>query len=93
MFGSETWTRLSTGATPDGEPYVVVRRDRTTAFQRATVWILVKRGTGKGPRWYNAGPLVVIDSDTRLIKFPEKKGVRLSDSRTDQILIALAEAE
>ena len=74
----ERWEAVGV-ATDKGDPIVYVAREKHDYEYRMTVWKLVKRvGT-----WYSLGQWV---SQGRWRQFPEKGGIRLSDSRIDRLL-------
>jgi hypothetical protein len=84
---TDRWETIGTGTDDEtGLPVVYVARERVDAAKRLTVWKLVKR-PGKG--WYSIGQWISLG---RFRRFPEKFGVKLSDSITDQTLIAYADA-
>lgn len=79
----EEWNRISR-TTENGRPACVVARQKTDVTQRLTAWKLVKHGDV----WYSEGQWI---SEGRYRRFPEKRGVRLSDSKLDKILRDYAE--
>lgn len=80
----ERWEAIGKGTDPEsGLPMVFVAREKTDFERRLTVWKLVKRPNA----WYSVGQWI---SQGRWRRFPETNGVRLSDSRIDQILRSYA---
>lgn len=77
----------SRGTTPEGLPCAVVARE---CEGRKTTYFLVQRETNRGPKWFSTGPQQVSNGTVRF--FPEKKGVRLTDSRLDRTLNEIASA-
>lgn len=77
----------SRGTTPEGLPCAFVTR---MCEGRRTTYFLVQRSTSKGPRWFSCGPQQISTGETRF--FPEKNGVRLTDSKLDRALVGAVEA-
>jgi hypothetical protein len=75
----ERWGLVGTGYDEDGLPMVLVAREKTDYTDRWTIWRLVQRPNG----WYNTGQYI---SSNLFRRTPEPKGVKLSDSRIDNIL-------
>lgn len=82
---SDSYERESTGVTPEGLACAVVLRQ---CEGRSTRFFLTERPTKKGPRWFSVGPQQVSNGQVRF--FPEKKGVRLTDSKMDRALLGAA---
>lgn len=82
-----TYVQESKGTTPEGLPCAVISRE---CEGRRTVFFLVKRDTNQGPKWFSTGPQQTSDGKVRF--FPERRGVRLTDSRLDRTLHDMAEA-
>lgn len=81
----ERWGLLYRGRDPDtGYPMVLVAREKVDCAARLTVWKLVKRPNG----WHNVGQWI---SQGRWRGYPEKNGVKLTDSRIDTALRTYAE--
>lgn len=87
MLFDQTYKRESKGKTPEGLPCAVVSRE---CEGRRTVYFLVKRQTKRGPQWFSCGPQQISTGEVRF--FPERRGVRLTDSCLDRTLHDLAEA-
>lgn len=66
---------------PTGLRMVLVARIKSDTEERLTVWKIVYR-PGKG--WYSVAQWI---SKGQWRRFPEKYGVKLSDSKTDQALL------
>lgn len=69
---------------PTGLRMVLVARIREDTQERLTVWKIVYR-PGKG--WYSVGQWI---SKGMWRRFPEKYGVKLTDSKIDQTLLKIA---
>lgn len=77
---TERWDRVGEGIDADeGLPFVLVARIKNDGQERVTIWKLIERPNG----WYNLGQYI---SANLFRRYPEKKGVKLSDSRIDTIL-------
>lgn len=63
---------------------VYVAREKIDPVSRLTVWKLLLRDNGS---WYSVGQWI---SKGVFRRFPEPKGVKLSDSQTDQTLLKYA---
>lgn len=82
----ERWELVGKGRDIEtGLPMVLVAREKEDPRLRMTVWKLLKRPNG----WYSVGQWI---SKGRWRSFPETNGVKLSDSRIDQILLEFANA-
>ena len=83
----ETWHLLTQATDPDtGLPMALVARQKHSVTDRLTVWKLAKRSGA----WYNAAQWV---SKGYWRTYPEKNGVKLTDSRIDRMLKQYAEGE
>lgn len=81
----ERWELVGKGRDQEtGLPMVLVAREKEDPTLRLTVWKLLKRPNGA---WYSVGQWI---SKGCWRSFPEKNGVKLSDSRIDQILLGYA---
>lgn len=80
---NEAWELLAR-TTEDGRDVALVARVRHPDHERVTMWKLVRYADG----WRSVGQWI---SKGCYRKFPEARGVKLSHSRTDQILLKLAE--
>lgn len=83
MLVPERWELIGK-AVEDELPVAYVAREKTDFCQRLTVWKLVLREGS----WYSVGQWI---STGRWREFPEKGGVRLSDSRIDRTLLRYAQ--
>lgn len=81
----ERWKRVSKKVDPaTGMLTVLVTRKRDNCpFDRVTTWKLVLHPNG----WYSEGQFI---STGKYRRFPEARGVKLTDSRTDRMLANLA---
>lgn len=78
----ERWEAIGKGE-EHGLSVVYVAREKTDCEPRITVWKLVQRPRG----WYSVGQWI---SKGLYRTFPEKLGVKLSDSKIDQRLLHYA---
>lgn len=77
---TERWEKVGEGIDADEAlPYVLVARIKNDGEQRVTIWKLIQRPNG----WYNLGQYV---SKGVFRRYPERRGVKLTDSRIDCIL-------
>lgn len=81
----EAWEFVGRGKDPETDlPMVMVARQKYDGqHDRMTIWKLVQRTNG----WYSVGQFI---SKGVYRKFPETNGVKLSNSRIDQILLSFA---
>lgn len=78
----EDWSLLARSI-EDGRNVCYVAREKHDVVDRLTVWKLVEYPNA----WYSEGQWI---SKGVYRRFPEKKGVKLSDSRIDQTLLSFA---
>lgn len=79
----ETWNFLSRGI-EDGREICYIARVKHDVIDRRTVWKLMRYTDG----WRSVAQTI---STGVYREFPEARGVKLTDSRIDQILKAYAE--